>query len=319
MSLERRRLLSGLAAAAILPGLARAQAPAPAGPAAPPAPHRFRLGEMTVTVLNDGGPLAFPPAELFPDAPAGGAARNLAAAGLPTDAARMRINVVALERAGRLVLIDTGFGRSMGEAAPGTGLLPASLRAAGLDPAAVEMVLLTHLHSDHCWGLVDADGAPVFPRAQLAVTEADRRFWTDEGNRAALGPFGTMIDGARRNLAPYRDRMVMLRDGQEALPGVTPLFTPGHTVGHTSFALASGADSAIVLGDVVHSPAIQLPNPEWRLAFDSDAAQGAATRARMLDRLAADGTTALGYHFAWPGIGRVARAGTGYAWRAETA
>jgi hypothetical protein len=75
----------------------------------------------------------------------------------------------------------------------------------------------------------------------------------------------------------------------------------------------------MVLGDLVHSPAVQLRNPARQMAFDTDGTLGAATRSRMLERLATDRTRALGHHFPWPGLGRVARAADGYAWDAETA
>ncbi|UFN50370.1 MBL fold metallo-hydrolase [Roseomonas sp. OT10] len=316
-----RRALLGASLALPMAGTAfgpggRAFAAAPFRNDASPGWHRFRIGGFEATILSDGA-IGFPPALMVPEAPAGEPERLLAERLLPTDRVVLELNALVVNTGRQLILFDTGMGSSMADVPdavpPGTGRLATNLRAAGIEPAQIDLVCLTHAHSDHCWGLADAAGAPVFPNAQVAIAEADLRFWTDEGNRAGLGPFGAMIDGARKNLGAYRDRLVMVRDGQEVAPGIQVLATPGHTVGHVSYAVTSGNQALVNLGDVVHHP-LQLRRPGWKMAFDTDPDRGIATRRRVLDQLSTDRVPALVYHFAWVGAGHVVRGADGYGW-----
>ena len=114
---------------------------------------------------------------------------------------------------------------------------------------------------------------------------------------------------ARATAAAYGDRLVPFSGDGEVVPGVTSLALPGHTLGHTGFRLASGGAEIVVFGDAVNSAAVQFDHPEAGLVFDTDAALAAATRAKLLDALAADRTLVAGTHLPFPGIGHVARAG----------
>lgn len=157
-------------------------------------------------------------------------------------------------------------------------------------------------------------GDRVFPNAQVAVSEADLRFWTDDANKRGPEFMVSFIDGAKKNLNAYRDRLVMVRDGQEVAPGVTAIATPGHTVGHHVYAITSGGTTVVNTGDLAHHQVLLLRRPMWEFAYDTDPKQSAQTRARMLERLATDRHAMLSYHFPWPGLGHVAKEGEGYAW-----
>jgi glyoxylase-like metal-dependent hydrolase (beta-lactamase superfamily II) len=100
-------------------------------------------------------------------------------------------------------------------------------------------------------------------------------------------------------------------------PGVTLLTTPGHTPGHQSIVISSGADRALIVGDVLHCPA-QLPEAEWSVLFDVDAALARKTREALLAEL--DGTAAtLGCsHFPDAVFGRVLKANGKRYWEART-
>ena len=65
---------------------------------------------------------------------------------------------------------------------------------------------------------------------------------------------------------------------------------------------------------MLHHHVLLLRHPEWHNIFDSDKAQGAATRRRVLETMSADGTQCVLYHFPFPGVGRFVRAGQGFAW-----
>lgn len=319
--LPRRALLGGAAALgvagltpALPPGAARAAAPRLGGPS--PAWYRFPLGTYEVTVVSDGV-LPLPATGGFPDVPPERLRTLLTDNFLPTDQMPLQQNVVVVNTGRHLVLIDTGMGASMGKLSrmfgDSTGRLLANLRAAGLRPEDVDAVLLTHAHCDHCWGLVDEAGARVFPNAQVAVSEADLAFWTDEAKLTGDGFTKDFVAGARKNILPYRDRLIMVRDRAEVLPGITALAAPGHTVGHHVYAISSGTETLVNIGDLAHHHVLLLRHPGWRFAYDTDPALSATTRTRMLDMLARDRLALLAYHFPWPGHGHVAKASEGYA------
>ncbi|WBV44479.1 MBL fold metallo-hydrolase [Pseudoroseomonas cervicalis] len=322
MSMTRRGLLGGAAALAAASQLPRpAEAAAPFRNELPPAWHRFRFGEYEATVISDGRLPLGKPAPAFPASPPEEIARLMSSNFLPTDEATLEQNILVLNTGRQLILFDTGMGESMGADSqmfgPTTGKALANLRAAGISPEQIDLVILTHAHCDHCWGLVDAQGNRVFPNAQVAVSEADLRFWTDDSNKRGPAFMTSFIDGAKKNLSAYRDRMIMVKDEQEVVTGITALAAPGHTVGHHCYAISSGNQVMVNTGDLAHHHVLLLRRPMWEFSFDTDPKLSAQSRSRMLDRLATDKHGVLSYHFPWPGLGHVAKEGEGYAWIQE--
>jgi len=319
---RRRLLLSATAcAAAALPALPLAgvaQARAPLRNQIAPAWYRFRIGEFEATVVSDGALPLGDPAPAFPASPPEEITSLLRAHYLPTDAAIVEQNVLVVNTGRHLVLFDTGMGESMGAQSrmfgPTTGKMLRNLRAAGIEPGQIDLVCATHAHCDHIWGLVDTKNRRVFPNARVAISEADLRYWTDDGNKRGPEFMAVFIDGAKKNLAPYRDRMIMVRDGQEVVPGITAIAAPGHTVGHHVYAITSGGRTMVNTGDLAHHQVLLLRKPMWEFAYDTDPKQSAQSRSRMLDRFATDRTAILSYHFPWPGLGHVAREGDAYEW-----
>ncbi|HXM31949.1 MAG TPA: MBL fold metallo-hydrolase, partial [Xanthobacteraceae bacterium] len=219
-------------------------------------------------------------------------------------------NALVVNTGGKLVLIDTGMGfrKVYG---PRTGHLLSNLRAAGIDPASIDVVALSHGHPDHVWGLVGEDGKPNFPNAQIYITQADLEYWTDEAKLSdpALGHY---IGPIRDTLLPLRDRIVFLKDGQDVVAGVQALSTPGHTVGHTSFVISSQGSSLVNIADLGHQPQLQMENPRAEFARDTDPQQGVTTRLRVFDMVASQKIPIVAYHFPWPGLGHVAKNGEAY-------
>ena len=322
MNIRRRAVLgaaAGIAATELRPG--DVVAAAAFRNDLPPAWYRFRLGAFEATVVSDGRLPLGQPTLAFPVSPPAEVVGLLRDGFLTPDAATLEQNVLVLNTGRQLILFDTGMGDSMGEASrmfgPTTGRLLANLAAAGIRPEEVDLVVLTHAHCDHCWALVDANGNRNFPNARVALSEADLRYWTDDANKRGPAFMTSFVDGAKRNLGAYRDRMVMVRDGAEVAPGVVAAAAPGHTVGHHVYTIESDGQTLINSGDLAHHHVLLLRRPLWEFSFDTDPKQSAQTRARMLDRIATDRTAMLSYHFPWPGLGHVARAGEGYEWVAE--
>ncbi|MFN4090141.1 MAG: MBL fold metallo-hydrolase [Alphaproteobacteria bacterium] len=271
--------------------------------------HR-RIGDIHITAVSDGyldGDMG-----VLRGIGADEAQAILAAAFRPVPGRRTSVNCFLVWSAGRLALIDTGSGDYM---MPTAGRLQANLAAAGVDPAAIDTVLLTHMHPDHSAGLTDMKtGRPYFPNAELVFHENEHRHWFDDAAMARADERARRLNfqAAREQTEPYRDRWRMVREG-EVFPGVTAIPAPGHTPGHTTYLLASGDAQLLVWADTVHLPEVQTARPEVTVVYDIDPAGAQASRRRVFDRVAADGLLVTGMHLHFPGFSYLKRAGDAYA------
>jgi glyoxylase-like metal-dependent hydrolase (beta-lactamase superfamily II) len=274
--------------------------------------YRHVVGNFEVIALNDG---AFElPLALFAGADAAEANKLLAGRSLPADKSPTAVNAFLVNTGDKLVLIDSGSGGLMG---PTVGRFAANLAAFGIDPASVDVVAMTHTHPDHFGGLLSADKKIAFPKAQFVISEADTKFWLDEGVAAkAPADAKPFFEMARTFVSPYvaGGNVRYIADGQEVVPGVTAHAAPGHTPGHTMYRVTSGKDTLLIWGDIIHSYALQFAHPEWAIAFDIDPASAIATRQKVFDMVATDKLTIAGAHVPFPGIGHVAKAGSAYAY-----
>jgi glyoxylase-like metal-dependent hydrolase (beta-lactamase superfamily II) len=301
--------MSGFAAAGLLNSAALAKAPMLGTQA--PAFYRFRLGAFELTVVSDG-PLGLgaPSDGIFTGVSKADFTKILDDNYLPSDSVEMDQNVLVVNTGDRLVLFDTGDGGSK-MFGPKSGRLIANLKAAGIDQKDIDVVALTHAHPDHCWALMAADGTPNFPNAQIAMSQADFDFWTDEG-KAQGDMMKALIAGTRRQLLPSRGRMIFIKDGEEVAPGVRAMAAPGHTVGHMVFVVSSGGKTLVNSGDVAHHHIVSTQRPRAAFAYDTDGAQGVESRLKVFDMLATDRIPLVSYHFPWPGLGYVAKQGEAY-------
>jgi glyoxylase-like metal-dependent hydrolase (beta-lactamase superfamily II) len=212
------------------------------------------------------------------------------------------------------MLSDVGSGNGMG---PNLGKLPQNLRAIGVEPADIDIILLTHLHPDHSLGLVDADGQALYPNAEIVVHEVEAAFWLDRVPRDTDSERVARNTKAQRAVtAPYRERIRRVTDG-EVLPGVTAILRAGHTPGHTNWLLQSNGERFLMWGDIVHLAAVQVPRPEAALVFDVDPEMAKASRASAFEWVARERVVVGGAHLGYPGFGTLERAGEGYAFRPE--
>ncbi len=304
---NRRDILLGAATLAAVPGALAAQEAAPSAPRF----HRMTVGSLPVAVVQDGvARLPDVTRSFVPGVPAEAVSAALAAAGTPGPGLDNPYNQTIVQTCAGLVLLDTGFGQG---GPPGTGQRPAAMRAAGFDPAAVTMVVISHFHGDHVGGLLAPDGTPAFPNAAIKVPEAEWAFWNDAGEESRASEARRPgFANARRRFAPYAEKVERFRPGAEVAPGITAVDTRGHSPGHVSFLIADGTAQCLVIGDAVIAPALFMANPEWYPMFDMDPTQAVEMRKRLLERAAAERMPVVGYHFPFPATGRVERAGTGY-------
>ncbi|MFT8246020.1 MBL fold metallo-hydrolase [Roseomonas sp. BN140053] len=276
---------------------------------AAPSPSSRRFGRYTVTTLLDGV-MALPVALL---SEVEGRDALLRAAGLdPAGTVPTAVNAFALQDGEALSLIDAGLGPIRG---PEMGQAVPAMRAAGLDPAQVSAVVMTHLHTDHAAGLLDAEGRAAFPAARLLVPAEEARFWRELARTGELPRAPErMIRVACDVMEIYADRLSLFEAGEEPLPGLRAEALPGHTPGHTGFRIGAGPDGLLIWGDITHCPVLQVPLPRTSIGFDVDPELAAATRMRCLAEVAAEGITVAGCHLGHGGFARVEADGAG-SWR----
>lgn len=211
-------------------------------------------------------------------------------------------------------LVDVGAGATMG---PTLGKLPENLRAIGIAPESIEVILLTHVHPDHSNGLIDAAGEAIFPNAELVLHEREAEFWIDRD--AAPDDPERVRKGrnmAKRATGPYRNRMRRVGDGK-VFPSVSAVLQAGHTPGHTGWLLESEEDRLLIWGDIVHLASVQVPRPDAALVFDVDQAMGRQSRLRVFDWVAREHLRVAGAHLDYPGFGHLLRRADGYAYQPE--
>ena len=191
------------------------------------------------------------------------------------------------------------------------GCLPDNLREAGHSPDAISHIVLTHLHPDHANGLVGDDLMAVFPNAELIMHATEYEFWMRDTKGSEPDTVQRMRARNKINLAPYKGRIRLVRDGESVL-GCSPILAPGHSPGHTCWKIETGADALLAWGDTVHFSAVQISQPAITVKYDMDPELARVSRLAMLELAARDRLIILGAHLDSPGIGRISTSGAGF-------
>jgi glyoxylase-like metal-dependent hydrolase (beta-lactamase superfamily II) len=304
-------LVAALASFVASPNAALAVAPQQHDQA--PGFYRLKVGDLEVTALYDGTGVFDPHWLNGPKAAMDGVVKALQEDPHMLDV----VDTGFLVNTGKqLILVDAGAGAWWGGGA--LGRLAGSLRSAGYTPEEVDIVLVTHLHSDHVGGLTTQDGKRVFPNADVYVAKAESDFWLS-AEIAAKAPKDAQpfFQSAQAIAAPYiqagkwhtfggTERIV---DGMQLVP------LPGHTPGHTGYEFSSKGQKLLFWGDIVHAQRVQLRHPEVTAIFDIDQTAAAATRQQLLPKLASeDVLIAVPHSSFFPSLGRLRKEASGYTW-----
>ncbi|MEV6551342.1 MBL fold metallo-hydrolase [Streptomyces sp. NPDC051597] len=238
------------------------------------------------------------------------------------DVPRLASHSFAVEAGGLRIVVDTGIGNAKPRANAAWNGLDTDylqrLTAAGFPPESVDLVITTHLHTDHVgWNtrLAGEDWVPTFPNARYLTSRTEWDHWA-----------AADLDEPRRQM--FRDSVTPVRatgqyecvdvpeQGHEVAPGVLLVPAPGHTPGQVAVELRGNDRRALITGDSIHHP-VQLSHPHVHSCVDIDPAQAIRTRARLLDTLADTDTLLLGTHFPRPTAGTVRRDNGRYRLHAE--
>jgi len=256
-----------------------------------PAVLQWKIGQKLITVINDS---FFQLAEAYlTNLPEGGIGQQLQQAFRPAPPV-LTTNVFLIQSAEHPpLLIDAGMGTKMAPVV--TGHLQAALAFLGLSPEDIGLVLLTHLHGDHYYGLLDSQGQKSFPNAKVWVADTEMAYWF-ENDQLNEQDQQNAAD-ARLAIQPYER---LSESGSEVVPGITTVALPGHTPGQTGFLVQSEGEELLFCADILSLPAIQAAVPTVGFATDADHESAVQTRISTLQRTADQRLLLAGPHFEYP-------------------
>jgi len=276
--------------------------------------YRFRVGQIKATVLSDGL-IGGPPTVYANDAPEAELREVLRRAFLPTDHMTLQLNTLLLEVGDRRILLEAGAGTTMG---PNAGRVFDNLAAIGLDAADIDTIVVSHTHPDHVGNLRNSEGKKAFPNAVVYAPRADWDFFVRNDPDLSYMPVARdfryrFAAAIKRSVEPIAKGIELYEAGAEIVPGLTTIAAPGHTPGMATFLVHSGNDQLLLTADLAYHPVVNIDHP-WRPGPDRDKDTALASRRRMFDMAATDRLLVLGFHYPFPGLGRMLKTDTGYAW-----
>jgi glyoxylase-like metal-dependent hydrolase (beta-lactamase superfamily II) len=276
--------------------------------------YRFQVGQIKATVLSDGL-IGGPPTVYANDAPEAELQEVLRRAFLPTDHMTLQLNTLLLEVGGRRILLEAGAGATMG---PNAGRVFDNLAAVGLGAGDIDTIVVSHTHPDHVGNLRNSEGKKAFPNAVVYAPRADWDFFVRNDPDLSYMPvtrdFRDRFAAAiKRSVEPIAKDIELYEAGVEIVPGLTTIAAPGHTPGMATFLLHSGSDQLLLTADLAYHPVVNIDHP-WRPGPDRDKDTALASRRRIFDMAATDRLLVLGFHYPFPGLGRMLKTDMGYAW-----
>jgi glyoxylase-like metal-dependent hydrolase (beta-lactamase superfamily II) len=291
---------------------------------------RIRLGAATLTRAVE---IQFDslPFEVFPVTPPGFWRED--SEFKPTfwndDSWRIAMQLWVIEVDGLTVLIDTGAGND--KARPLMSIVDhlqtdflSVLGRAGFDPAAIDIVVNTHLHFDHVGWNTKRDGdawVPTFPNARYLMPEADYRFFGPDGPPQTSTPQSPEDESNQQHvrtvfadsISPVQDQIELWSDNHQLSESLWLRPAPGHTPGASVVWLDAGKP-AVFVGDLTHCP-VQLHRPNDPCAWDEDFEAAAVTRKRVLTEAARRRAAVIPAHY--PGQGGATVVARGDAFMVE--
>ncbi|WP_067064723.1 MBL fold metallo-hydrolase [Roseateles chitosanitabidus] len=303
-----RRLAASLLAAL---ACSTAMAAADVSTVPPPGFYRFKVGQLDVTALSDG-------THPFPvDSVMVGASEAQIDQALEHDFLGKppvgSINAFLINTGKKLILVDAGAGALYGDCC---GQVVQQIKAAGYSPEQVDLVLITHLHKDHVGGLA-SNGRAVFPNAVVRASKVDVDYWSSSAAKARAPAFlASFFDAAVASIAPYKaaGRLQVITGAGPIGDGIAAVTSPGHTPGHLSYAITSQDQTLLVIGDLIHVAALQLPHPDVTVKYDTDGAAARVSRSSVLKSAAENRYLIAAAHLSFPGVGHFRRVADTFEW-----
>ena len=267
--------------------------------------YHFQVGDFECTVINDGVEI-YPTNDVIADVPQEQLEQALGARGFSRTEATVGYNCLLVNTGEQYVLVDTG--RGCGPPDRDERLL----QNLAVDPRDVDVVIITHGDIDHVGGVIDADGGFVFPNARHLMWKDGWESWTSEASMAQM-PERTAAT-KHKIIQLLRDRIELVDAETEPVPGFQIVPATGHRPEHVTLTISSAGEQLLYLADAIVHPII-IEYPKWQTVFHSFPEKALRDKRRLLKWAATQNALVLGFHFAFPGLGRIARRGEGWRWQ----
>ena len=269
---------------------------------------RFQVGDFECFCINDGG-LNYKLEHFFKNVPKEEVEKVLEEHNLPVDSIYTPYTHLIVKTGEHIVLVDMGAGNAL----PNNGELPRRMKSAGIDPADIDTVIITHAHPDHVGGTLDDEGNPIYSNANYYIWKDEWDFWFSEAAHEKTNEF--FVNVAREQLTPVKGRMVLMEEDSEIHSGINLIAAPGHTPGHMVVSFTSRGERLYYIGDTVLYP-LHLEYPDWLPIYDVIPEQAAISKKKIFDLVADDDALVIGQHFVpFPSLGSVAKRENGWLWK----
>jgi glyoxylase-like metal-dependent hydrolase (beta-lactamase superfamily II) len=287
--------------------------------------YQHRIGEVELIALSDGG-LNYPTAMILGNIPPEASAQYH----LPQKQIFVPYTILLVKKDDTLVLIDVGAG-DLGN--PGDGVFPGldhrtsrtnlvlpSLKAVGINPEDIDMILITHAHPDHIGGMFDAEGNLAFRNARYYVAQKEWEYWlsadpTTVEAEALRHHLELLVTEAKKAFHAIQDQVTIVPGDEEVVPGIRFEPAHGHTPGHAMVSISVGDERVYNISDVVVDP-IFVEHPEWAPAIDMDAGHADTARRRFFSQAAGENALVFAHHLGpFPNLGRIVEKGDAWQWQ----
>lgn len=264
--------------------------------------YSFNIGKFKCVSINDGDHY-YPLDRYFTNVPVKQVEDTLRRRNLPTESMYSPYTHLVVNTGKHIILMDMGMG----------GDLAQNMKTAGINPAEIDIVIITHAHPDHIGGTLDGDGNPVYSNAQYFIQKSEWDFWFSDQAFEMTNEW--FVNKAREQLTPIKDRMNFIVKDTIIQPGVKLISAPGHTPGHMITLFSSYGERLYYAGDVVLNP-LHLEYPDWLPVFDIEPDQAAITKKKIFDLFANEKAWVIAQHFPpFPSLGLIEQKGNKWKWQ----
>ena len=270
--------------------------------------YPFKLGNFECMCLSDGG-YNYPPQNFFANVSKEQVENLLRQRNLPINRVWTPYTYLSVYTGDHQVLVDMGAG----DLFETTGKILQNMDVAGIDPADIDSIFITHAHPDHIGGTLDKAGNPVYTNARYFIWKDEWEFWfSDTAAEKASEQFVTF---ARKHLEPIQDRVTLIKDESDILPGIHMIAAPGHTPGHAVVSFFSGSEELLYIGDTVLYP-FHLEHLDWLPIYDILPEKADPSKHKIFDYTAEKYTWVIGQHFPpFPSLGHIIKQEEGWQWQ----